>query len=95
MRWYECNRITSRRDPITISLGTGIAYDSFLVSVKADVTNAETGVAQFSLRFNYIPDFADDDDLCFTSCDDCIDIPCGPQDGPQGVMLVGWEDIEE
>lgn len=75
--WYECNRITSRAEPIVIAFGADVAYESFLTSAKVDIANAETGIAQFSLRFNYIPNITDNDDFCFSIDDICLDIPCG------------------
>jgi hypothetical protein len=84
MLWYECNRITSRAEPITIALGAGVSYQAFLISVKADVANAETGIAQFALRFNYVPHISDDDDFCFALDDSCLDIPCTQGDAETG-----------
>lgn len=76
--WYECNRITTRAAPITITFGDNVSYDAFLVGMKADIANPETGIAQFSMRFNFIPDISDSDDFCFPFSDDvdCLDIPC-------------------
>jgi hypothetical protein len=79
LTWYDCNRITSRAQPITILFGADVAYDAFLVSMKADIANAENGVAQFSMRFNYIPNISDEDDFCFDIGDDCLELPCGSQ----------------
>lgn len=76
MTWYECNRITSRATPITIALGAEVTYNAFLVSVKADIANADTGIAQFSFKFNYVPRITDNDDFCFGLDDSCLDIPC-------------------
>ncbi len=80
IKWYECNRITTRAEPVVISFGASVSYDAFLTSAKVDVANAETGIAQFSFRFNYIPNISDDDDFCFSLDESCLDIPCGPQD---------------
>lgn len=76
LQWYECNRITSRAEPIVISLGSSVAYDAFLVSMKADVADASTGIAQFSMRFNYVPNISDDDDFCFSIDESCLEPPC-------------------
>lgn len=68
MEWYECNRITSRSEPISIALGgSSVPYEAFLLSVRADIANAETGIAQFSMRFNYVPNIIDDDAGCFAT----------------------------
>ncbi len=67
MQWYECNRITTRAEPITIALGAKVSYEAFLLSVKADIANAETGIAQFSMRFNYVPNITDFDNDCFAA----------------------------
>lgn len=76
IQWYECNRITSRAESIAIALGSTIAYDAFLVSMKADIVNADTGIAQFSLVFNFVPNVTDSDDLCFPFEEDCLETPC-------------------
>jgi hypothetical protein len=76
MTWYECNRITTRAEPITITLGVDVSYTAFLVGIKADIVNPETGIAQFSLRFNYVPVISDNDDFCFPLDDNCLDPPC-------------------
>lgn len=74
--WYECNRITTRASPITISFGAGVSYDAFLVAMKADIANADTGIAQFSYRFNYVPRITDDDSICFTTSESCTQEAC-------------------
>lgn len=76
IQWYECNRVTSRADPINIALGSTVSYDAFLVGMKADIVTAETGIAQFSLRFNYIPNISDNDEQCFPADEDCLEAPC-------------------
>lgn len=77
LTWYECNRITTRASPIVIAIGE-ITYDAFLVSVKVDIANAETGIAQFAFRFNYVPVINDNDDFCFPMNDSCVTVPCTP-----------------
>ena len=67
IKWYECNRITTRAAPITVSLGANVSYDAFLVSMKADIANADTGIAQFSLRFNFVPNTSEVDDFCVSA----------------------------
>ena len=76
MQWYECNRITSRANTISIAFGNTISYSTFLVSMKADIVNAETGIAQFSMRFNFVPNITDSDDICFPFEEDCLAYPC-------------------
>jgi hypothetical protein len=78
LTWYECNRITSRSTPITIAFGGDVAYEAFLVSCKAELANPETGIAQFTMRFNFIPNISDSDDFCFPLEEDggCLDSPC-------------------
>lgn len=75
-RWYECNRITVRAEPITIALGLNVRYSAFLVGMKADIVNPETGIAQFSMRFNFIPNTNGTDEFCFPLDDDCLANPC-------------------
>ena len=80
LEWYECNRITSRAAPITISFDDGVSYDAFLVGLKADITDPTTGIAQFTMRFVYIPHTVDVDDACFPFDENCTtESPCGPQ----------------
>ncbi len=79
LTWYDCNRITSRAAPIVIAFGSTVSYEAFLVSVKADIANADTGIAQFSLAFNFIPNISDADEFCFDLNEDCIDMPCDPE----------------
>jgi hypothetical protein len=83
LTWYECNRITTRAAPVVISFGDAVIYDAFLVSCKADIVNAEAGIAQFTLRFNYIPNVNDDTDFCFPMTEEgCLDEVCTPDDDP-------------
>lgn len=91
--WYEANRITTRASPITIAIGATVSYEAFLVSMKLDIANPDTGIAQFALRFNFVPNISDQDDFCFPidEADDCLDSPCGPQ----GEMLGDFEEDDD
>ncbi len=80
IEWYECNRITSRASAIQIQIGDTLLYDAFLVSGKMEIANAETGMGQFSFRFNFIPNITDSDSSCFPLDIACLDSPCAPPD---------------
>jgi hypothetical protein len=48
--------------------------------MKADIADAQTGIAQFSMHFNFIPIQPDDDDFCFDVSINCLPgAPCGAQ----------------
>lgn len=64
-QWYEANRITSRATSLSIGIGNSVSYEAFLLSMKADIVDASTGVAQFSMRFSIIPNITDSDIECF------------------------------
>jgi len=55
--WYEQERATVRKQPIIITLGTSVSYTAFLTSMKMDIVNPENAMAQFAMRFNFIPRF--------------------------------------
>ncbi len=80
IKWYECNRITSRASPITIGIGTDIFYDAFCVGMKADIASQSSDIAQFSLRFNFVPNIVDGDELCYPFEDNCDDAPCDEEE---------------
>lgn len=75
-KWYECNRITTRANSIAITLGATAVYDAFLVGMKIEIANAETGIAQFSARFNFIPHTSAASDFCFSTNPNCDDPDC-------------------
>ncbi len=77
--FYEANRITSRSDPLVIGLGidTSKFYKCFLVGMRAEVVNAEVGMAQFSYSFKMVPNISDDDDFCYVdTCPDLLQNVC-------------------
>lgn len=80
LRWYECNRITTRASAITIAVGTDLSYSAFLVGMKADVADASSQIAQFTMRFNFIPNLTENDDWCSVlntaaNQETCLDAP--------------------
>jgi hypothetical protein len=89
--WYECHRVTTRAAPISISFGAAVSYEAFLVACKIDIANPETGIAQFTMRFNFVPVISDSDDFCFPLDEDCLWPPCEP-DLP---MFRHVDDLEE
>lgn len=91
LSWYDCNRLTTRSYPMTISFGTMVSYQAFLTGMKVDITNPETGIAQFSFKFNYPPNVPNDTDFCFSTDETCLDPPCEPP-AEFTSQLVGWGD---
>jgi hypothetical protein len=90
--WYECNRITTRAEPISISFGGAVSVDAFLVGLKVEILDAATGIAQFSMRFNYIPRISDSSDFCFQASNECDALPC---QGPQDTVFETWDEEDD
>ena len=62
LKFYEKNRITSRKPRLIITFGDKsqaslISFVAFLTNIKIDIVNTESGLAQWVMRFAIIPNY--------------------------------------
>lgn len=54
MAYYQAMRATRRNAPVNISIGR-VAFKAFLLSMRTDIADAETGLGHFVFRFHFPP----------------------------------------
>ena len=55
-RWYQANRIASRRAPLSVTIGRSTAFEGFLVSLASDMQDQLQRTIQFQMTLAMLPD---------------------------------------
>lgn len=53
--WYQQNRIAARKKPVKITLGAGLVFDGFVVSLRGDVQDSIHRTVQYELTISLLP----------------------------------------
>ncbi len=88
LQYYEEMRATKRLKPVDVQIGITL-FKGFLLSARADITDASTGLGQFAFKFHFPPDnIATGGSItCPGSCDTGT-----PNDSCGGDIGVGCDD---
>lgn len=55
IKFYKQNRLSTSGAPLSFTIGTTIALKGFLVGLRTDMTDPNSGIAQFSMQFKVPP----------------------------------------
>ena len=55
-RWYQANRIASRKGPVRVVIGRNTVLDGFLIGLTTDVQDALHRTIQFQMTISMLPD---------------------------------------
>lgn len=54
-RYYLQHRISNRGSPISVAIGVELSFRGWLTAFRVGVTDPNSGLSQFSMRFNFFP----------------------------------------
>jgi hypothetical protein len=53
--WYEQNRISVRKDPVTVTIGVNKSFEGFVTALTGDAQDAQTRTINFNLTISLLP----------------------------------------
>jgi len=54
-KWYEANRISARREPVTVTIGVKKSFQGFVTSLTGDAQDAQYRTINFQLTISLLP----------------------------------------
>jgi hypothetical protein len=57
-KWYEVNRISVRREPVTVTIGVNKSFQGFVTGLIGDAQDAQTRTINFQLTISLLPPIA-------------------------------------